>query len=126
MVALQYPSTLNRLSTRGIPMRRSILNSLAAVAVLVGFGSDVLAEVIVSQGYVVPETISQAPDSFGSYGGSYFIPDRGTGEIKVMPETFGNPAVFQQTANQSITGGLFLPTRSEERRVGKERGGLSA
>lgn len=66
------------------------------------------AVTVISQGYVVPETISQAPAGFGNYGGSFFIPDFSTDKIMVMPAGGGSPSVFQQ-ATQDITGGLFLP-----------------
>lgn len=79
------------------------------VAVLVLLGSRAAPAVeIISSGYVVPETISLAPADFGTYGGSYFIPDFGTRQIMVMPAAFGAPSVFQ-TATQTTNGGRFLP-----------------
>lgn len=89
-------------------MSKSFWSCLVAIVALIHFGRHASAEIIVSQGYVVPETISEAPGSFGNFGGSYFIPDAGTDQIMVMPAAFGAPSVFQ-SATQDITGGLFLP-----------------
>ena len=71
----------------------------------------------ISQGYLTPETISEAPASFGNYGGSYFIPDfaRNSNDtslwkIFVMPRDGGNPTVFATNPNNSMLGGIFLPS----------------
>jgi hypothetical protein len=73
-----------------------------------------------STGEVTPETISQAPAGFGSFGGSYFVTDIGappTGSqpntIWVVPAAGGAPSVFTQfvgTGADAFRGGLFLPS----------------
>ena len=88
---------MNRLRVSGVVAASALLWAAPAHAVTV-----------ISQGYVVPETISQAPAGFGGYGGSFFIPDFSTDKIMVMPAGGGSPSVFQQ-ATPNITGGLFLP-----------------
>ena len=80
------------------------------------FASHTAAITIFSGGgYVVPETISLAPGGFGGFGGSYFIPDASTNNIWVMPGTGGPPSLFPfttipTTGNNSIDGGVFLPS----------------
>jgi hypothetical protein len=88
-------------------MNRLRVSCVAAASALL-WCVPVHAVTVISQGYVVPETISQAPAGFGAYGGSFFIPDFSTDKIMVMPAGGGDPSVFQQ-ATQDITGGLFLP-----------------
>jgi len=89
-------------------MSARFLKCLWATTALLSLGRFASAATIISDGYVVPETISQAPGTFGSYGGTFFIPDFATDQIMVMPAGFGAPSVFQ-TARQDIKGGLFLP-----------------
>ncbi|HEX6985928.1 MAG TPA: PEP-CTERM sorting domain-containing protein [Planctomycetaceae bacterium] len=64
--------------------------------------------------YRTPETISQAPDGFGTFGGQYFIPDfnRGlpNGDIWVVPESGGPPSSFAKIPVINARGGLFLPS----------------
>ncbi len=81
---------------------------MAAAVLLFVMGSAGGTPVVISQGYVFPFTISQAPATFGAYAGSFFIPDTTTGDIMVMPPGGGAPTVFQH-ADGLIRGGLFLP-----------------
>src|SRR4051794_34747371 len=76
--------------------------------------------VVFSEGEVTPETISRAPAGFGTYGGTYFVPDIGTPPTGSDPSTIwsvpaggGDPSVFAQfsgTAADAFRGGLFLPS----------------
>src|ERR1051326_2830708 len=87
------------------------LSHCLLLAVLVtAVGRSGFASTIISTGFDVPETISQAPASFGAFGGTFFIPDAGTTQIMVMPALGGPPSVFQTVAGQNIRGGIFLPS----------------
>jgi hypothetical protein len=63
--------------------------------------------------YRSPETISQAPASFGAFGGDYFIPDFNraalNGNIWRVPGAGGPPTSFATNADYAALGGLFLP-----------------
>lgn len=81
------------------------------------FAAQVGAMTIFSSGsYVVPETISLAPAGFGSFAGDYFIPDARTNDIWVVQGNGGPPAAtflqvpISTASNNSIDGGLFLPS----------------
>ena len=81
---------------------------LAVGVMLLMAGAVCAAPVIISSGYVFPFSISEAPSTFGSYGGSFFITDTTTGNIMIMPPGGGAPTVFQH-GDGLIRGGLFLP-----------------
>jgi hypothetical protein len=63
--------------------------------------------------YRSPETISQAPASFGAFGGDYFIPDFNraalNGNIWRVPAAGGPPTSFATNADYASLGGVFLP-----------------
>lgn len=63
--------------------------------------------------YRTPETISPAPDGFGTFGGQYFVPDfnRGLpdGQLWVVPQAGGPPTSFATIPGINARGGLFLP-----------------
>ena len=92
--------------------RKTMFGQAVAFLLLLGAGAALAAPVIFSSGFTFPFTISQAPQGFGTYGGSFFIPDTGTGEIKVVPPgglpPNGTPTVFQHVEGL-IRGGVFLP-----------------
>jgi hypothetical protein len=84
---------------------------LFTAAILLALGRTGSAStIIVSNGYVTPETISQIPAGFGQLGGGFFVTDAGTGQIMLMPLVGAAPSTFQTVTNQSIRGGLFLPS----------------
>ena len=90
------------------------IGGAALVATLL-FSTHAAAIKIFSNGpYVVPETISLVPAGFGSFSGSYFIPDAVTNNIWVMPSTGGAPSLFgtpvSTDSNNRIDGGAFLPS----------------
>ncbi len=64
--------------------------------------------------YKTPETISQAPSTFGSYGGDYFIPDDNLGlnggPIWYFTPSGGPPSVFSSNLPYDALGGTFLPS----------------
>jgi hypothetical protein len=94
---------------------RTLICGVALISVLASPAKAQLT-VFSSGGYSLPETISQAPSGFGSYGGDYFIPDptqnfssTTTGTIWMVPQTGGPPTSFQ-TIQDQILGGTFLPS----------------
>src|SRR5262249_13198622 len=95
---------------------KRFLGLVTVSTVLISSALPASADIIpFSQGLATPETISLAPAGFGSFGGSYFIPDPGKGPvfesstIWVVPPSGGAPSVFYQTPNAPVLGGLFLP-----------------
>jgi hypothetical protein len=85
---------------------------MAGLAMLLVFGlaPDARAIHIFSTGMKVPESISLAPDGFGSLGGSYLIPDFVGNTIWDVPNAGGAPSVFASDTSSRFLGGLFLPT----------------
>jgi hypothetical protein len=95
-------------------MRRLLVFFAAAALVLVGSNwseGGPLTQFSSSPNYKTPETISQAPASFDSFGGQFFIPDLGTtpGTIWRVPSMGGPPVQFTTTPDYTPLGGLFLP-----------------
>jgi hypothetical protein len=84
------------------------------------------AAVIFSQGMIGPETISQAPAGFGSYGGQYFVPDAAlvvtgnpaTSNIWAIPTAGGAPAIFANNPGSGMLGGTFLPSTASWEALG--------
>jgi hypothetical protein len=64
--------------------------------------------------YVLPETISQAPSTFGSFGGDYIIPDfnaeNPNGNVWAVPSGGGSPVSIATNGNVAVRGGVFLPS----------------
>jgi hypothetical protein len=95
--------------------------AMMTMAVVLGqLGTSAWADPIVfSSGLETPESISQAPPGFGSYGGQYFVPDIGappTGSnpnvIWVVPANGGSPTAFftiENPTSEIIRTGMFLP-----------------
>jgi hypothetical protein len=97
-------------------MRRFLV--LCAASAFVWVGSDrsdgaPFAVFSPSTSYATPETISQAPSTFGSFGGDYFIPDFNRaavgGHIWMVPSTGGPPISFATNTDYAAEGGVFLP-----------------
>jgi hypothetical protein len=65
---------------------------------------------VFSSGMKIPETVSQAPDGFGSLGGEYLIPDSRANTIWLVPHDGGAPTVFATDPSPRIPGGIFLPS----------------
>jgi hypothetical protein len=92
---------------------------VATLVIALGLSVPAAAQIQVFSGsssqnqYITPETISVAPNDFGTWGGSYFIPDASTGNIWVVPAAGGSPTPFLAypipPVGSSIVGGLFLP-----------------
>jgi hypothetical protein len=89
---------------------------LFCFASLLGICRTAAAVVVFSQGMLTPETISQVPDGFGTYGGSYFVPDAARSNpdvslhnIWIVPQGGGAPSVFSSGNPETFLGGLFLP-----------------
>jgi hypothetical protein len=83
------------------------------------FCAPLLALEIFSAGMDTPETISEAPDEFGAFGGHLFVPDPGPAPIiagnskvwRIAPEG-GPPSLFAalpQGLGLGFRGGMFLP-----------------
>src|SRR5215472_17954080 len=96
---------------------RSLWSVALVLTVLTFAGVAQAGLVIFGTGFSLPESISLAPAGFGSYGGSYFIPDPGVnglalGNIDYLPPTGGTATVFVTIPGQTIRplGGLFLPS----------------
>jgi hypothetical protein len=72
--------------------------------------------IVFSSGLNLPENITVAPAGFGSFGGSYFIPDPGTSlagpnVIRVVPAGGGAPTVFATLdTSVPVQNGIFLPS----------------
>jgi hypothetical protein len=64
--------------------------------------------------YMLPETISQAPSSFGTFGGSFIVPDAVNLNVWAVPSNGGAPTnIATNQANStfvSVRGGVFLPS----------------
>jgi hypothetical protein len=97
-------------------MRRFLLFWVASGFVWFGLDIPATAGLIVFSGspnYKTPETISLAPNSFGSFGGDYFIPDENRaalgGHIWVVANHGGSPVTFATNSDYVAFGGLFLP-----------------
>jgi hypothetical protein len=93
-------------------MRRFLVFFAASAFVWVGSNRSDGSPIAVfssSTSYKTPETISQAPATFGSFGGQYFIPDLGNGTIWRVPSAGGSPVQFTTTPDYTPLGGLFLP-----------------
>jgi len=72
---------------------------------------------IFSEGMLTPETISQAPAGFGSFGGYYLVPDAARGlsdaglhNVWTVPAAGGAPTLFSGGHADFQLSGLFLPT----------------
>src|SRR5580658_5374509 len=92
-----------------------ILLPLCALAALISAVPGKAQISIFSSGYLTPETISLAPNSFGSYGGEFFITDGGRAtvsqsKIYTVPSTGGAPTTFASNLPGLALGGLFLPS----------------
>jgi hypothetical protein len=97
-------------------MRRFLVFCAASALVWVGSNrseGSPFALFSSSPNYATPETISQAPSTFGSFGGDYFIPDFNHaalgGHIWRVPSTGGPPISFATNADYAAEGGVFLP-----------------
>lgn len=83
--------------------------SVLLVLTLLVFSTSARAQISVLSGgsYVVPETISLAPNGFGALGGRYIITDAALNNNWSVPSSGGSPTPFGTTG---AVGGLFLPT----------------
>ena len=99
---------MNRLAKIGVTL-------LAFVMILAAMPPSATAQIQIfsTGGYGVPETISLAPSGFGTFGGSYFIPDARLANIWIVPGNGGPPTAFLPaplpTPNCTI-GGMFFPS----------------
>ena len=101
---------------RPLAARQGVLFGLSLLALMAG-PRMAAAVTVFSSGMVTPETISPAPAAFGSFGGSYFVPDfnglssdTANQKIWIVPQAGGGPTVFTTNLNSVLLGGLFLPT----------------
>src|SRR6185369_13997080 len=71
---------------------------------------------IFGTGFSLPENIALAPMDFGAFGGNYFIPDPGIGQMNLgnidyLPPTGGTASIFVTLpgGTERPLGGMFLP-----------------
>jgi hypothetical protein len=99
-------------------MRRLLWHHWMMMFIVAMTGQTKAAILTFSSGLAVPETISQAPANFGSFGGSYFVPDAGTDDIRIVPSSGGTSTLFR-SLDFDVRGGLFLPDGSSYVAVGE-------
>jgi hypothetical protein len=98
---------------------RVVSSGLLCLALALFLATPAFADsfTLFSSGLTTPETISLAPSGFGSFAGTYLVPDFASDVATIwsIPVSGGTPSVFAPfnsvDPNQSFafTGGVFLP-----------------
>jgi hypothetical protein len=98
------------------PSTTRILFAIGLCAMLAGPGAAVADSVTTfsSGPYVLPETISQAPSTFGNFAGNYIIPDfnagNPNGNVWAVGPAGGPPVSIATNGSVAVRGGVFLPS----------------
>lgn len=95
--------------------RNALLACFTAASVFLTLRPAAAQVELFSSGYLTPETISLAPADFGAFGGQYFVPDFGRGNVAnsaiyAVPTSGGTPTKFASAPSGVFEGGLFLPS----------------
>jgi hypothetical protein len=94
-------------------LKPSLIVILLSVASVLSAGSVTTF----SSGFVVPESISAAPASFGLAAGSLVVVDYGDGAVKAVRSTGGSPTLLKEFFSTfptptRLNGGVFAPNGS--------------
>lgn len=92
---------------------RTIEFVVVLACVVCGRSFTARAVEVYTSGLTFPETLSQAPDGFGSYVGDYFVPDPGAQKLWWISQGTGTAVEFADFATfgpkVQPMGGVFLP-----------------
>ena len=109
------PALGRRGQDTGVPMNWTCWRPtiLTGVLLLMLLPRPVAATTVFSSPMSVPESIALVPETFGPYGGSYFVPDADTRNVWVVPHSGGSPAELLPTPLPAQFNGpigiVFLP-----------------